>query len=182
MPKIGLTSKHISSTLTVEDCRNTLINRYKKTLKLQLQPGMHSKCTGFDDLHTRITLHNKRTGNRGEESWKEELTGSINGIFNAKVDGCLPTRILLLGAAGCGKTTTIDKLAYDWAVGAEESPLRDTPLVFLVKFRKTDKRCSLGQAIVSQLLARIKGVTAQEIENFIEEYEDDCCILLDAWI
>ena len=167
--------------LTVEECRNTLINRYKKTLRLQLQPGMHSKYTTFEDLHTRVTLHHTRMGPRGKQTWKEELKGSINSIFTTKVEGEFPTRILLLGAAGYGKTTAVAKLAYDWSIGAEDSPLRDVPLVFLVKFRETDKNWSLGDAIVSGLLAHLKGITAEEIEKFLIENEKDCCILLDGY-
>ena len=153
----------------------------RRTLRLQLQPGMHSKYATFDDLHTRVTLHHTRIGARGKKTWKEELKGSINDIFTTKVEGQFPTRILLLGEAGRGKTTAVAKLAHDWAMKAEKSPLRDVPLVFLVKFRDTDQTWSLGEAIVSGPLAHLKGVKAEEIEKFIIENEEDCFILLDGY-
>ena len=144
---------------------------------------MHSKYTTLEGLHTRVTLYLKRTRFRGKETWNEKLEGSINEIFTTRVDrhGDLPYRILLLGAAGCGKTTTIDKLAYDWAIGAEDSPLQHVPLVFALKLNKVDKHCSLGQAIVTQVLAHIRGIMADEIEKFIKENENFCCILLDGY-
>ncbi|XP_041479599.1 uncharacterized protein LOC121427323 [Lytechinus variegatus] len=172
----------ITTKLSVKRCRERLIDHYRKTCKIALKPWDKTNYAGYDDLHTRISLLVSERGQRGgDEVKKVTLPGSINDIFKTEVDGSLPNRILMIGGAGIGKTTSLAKLAYDWAHGAEDSPLKDVPLVFALKFRRSGKHTSLGEAIVKQLLGKIDGVTPQEIEKFIDENEEDCVILLDGY-
>ena len=160
-------SKRISSNMTGGECRNLLIDRYKTNARIQLRPGRPKEHTDFADLHTRVSVHKKVRGPRGDETWKEELKGSIDDILVTEVDGRLPARIILLAAAGYGKSTALAKLAYDWAIGAKNSSLKNVPFVFFLQFRKTKRKCSLGKAIVDQLLRN--NVTSEEIEIFISE-------------
>lgn len=174
--------KLVTPKLSVENCRERLVDQYKKTCKIALKPWDKTNYADYDDLHTRISLLVSERGQRGgDEVKKVPLPGSINDIFKTKVDGTLPSRILMIGGAGHGKTTSLTKIAYDWATGAENSPLKDVPLVFALKFRRSDKRTSLGEAIVRQLLGKLEGVTPEEIEKFIDENEEDCVILLDGY-
>ena len=168
--------------MTGEQCIQILKSHYKKAGKLHLRPWDRTSYTEFRDLHVRLSLHKVDRGKRGgEEIRKVPLPGSTKDIFSTKVDGSLPNRILMLGAAGYGKTTTIAKIAYDWACENRDSPLENVPFLFALKFRQTDKDTSLGDAIVTQLLGHANNITAEEIEKFIGENQDACTILLDGF-
>ena len=174
-------SKRITPALTVAECNANLKDIYKKAGKIQLRPWNKSNYTEFEDMHTKISLHKNVRGNRGVDIRKIPLPGSTNDVFTTKFDGCLPYRILLLGAPGYGKTTAISKMAYDWANGFEDCPISHVPLLFVLKLRRIDKQMSLGQAIWSQLLSHIKGIAPEEIERFIDDNEEDCIFLLDGY-
>ena len=116
----------------------------------------------------------------GFEIRKIPLDGSTDDIFRTKVDGSRPTHILLLGAAGYGKTTTLAKLAHDWAQ-KEDSPLAEFLFVFLLQFRGTHQDISLGEVICTQLLYDLIAVTPAGIEQFIRANANHCGFLLDGY-
>ena len=95
-------------------------------------------------------------------------------------DGSVASHILLLAAAGHGKTTALAKFAHDWANQVSGSPLNKFRYLFLLLLRKAKKDSSLGEVIISQLLKHIKGITPSGIENFIRKNQKLCCFLLDG--
>ena len=173
--------KRISRDMTVMLCREKLVNHYKRTVRVQLSPWKPKHFRTMQDLHTKISLHRKDVDIRGERTRKVPIEDSVNGIFTVEVDGCHPTHVLLVGAAGSGKTTSIEKIAHDWATQAADSPYRDIPLLFALKFRKTGKPVSLGNAIITQLLGNDAGVTVEELERIIRENEEHCWFFLDGY-
>ena len=127
----------------------------------------------------RVALHVKQPEKRGTTTKKIPLE-QPDHIFTVKVDGSGASHILLLGAAGHGKTTTLAKFAHDWANQVPGSPLNKFLYVFLLISRGAKKDSSLGEVLIVQLLKPIKGITPAGIEKFILKNQRRCCFLLDG--
>ncbi|XP_041467412.1 uncharacterized protein LOC121417746 [Lytechinus variegatus] len=172
--------KKISESLTVGQCREKLRHRYlDKLCKIQLKPWDKSNYAELKDLHTVVTMMMKDSIGRDTQK-KEELEGYVDKIFSTKVNGRLPSRILISAPAGVGKTTAVAKIAYDWAEEKKESALEHLPLLFVVKFRNTSHRTTIGEAIKFQLLSDVDDLTPKGIESFIRRNQGICHIILDG--
>ncbi|XP_041467399.1 NACHT, LRR and PYD domains-containing protein 6-like [Lytechinus variegatus] len=172
--------KKISESLTVGKCREKLRHRYlDKLCKIQLKPWNKSDYAELKDLHTVVTMMRKDSSGRDTRK-KEKLEGSVDEIFSTKVNGRLPSRILISAPAGVGKTTAVAKIAYDWAQEEKESTLEQLPLLFVLKFRNTSHKTSIGEAIKSQLLSDVDDLSPEEIESFIRRNQGICHIILDG--
>ena len=148
--------------------------------RLHLKPWDPESYTPFDDLLVRIALHVQQPEDRGRTIKKIPLKESID-IFAVEVDGSSASHILLLAAAGHGKTTALAKFAHDWANQVPGSPLNKFRYLFLLILRGAKKDSSLGEVIIAQLLKPIKGITPAGIENFIRKNQKLCCFLLDGY-
>ncbi|XP_063956855.1 uncharacterized protein LOC129263504 [Lytechinus pictus] len=172
--------KKISESLTVGQCREKLRHRYlDKLCKIQLRPWDKSNYAELKDLHTVVTMMRKDSSGKNTKK-KEELEGSVDKIFSTKVNGRLPSRILISAPAGVGKTTAVAKIAYDWAQEKKESALEQLPLLFAVRFRNTGHMTSIGEAIKAQLLSDVHDLKPDDIESFIRENQEICHIILDG--
>ncbi|XP_041467457.1 uncharacterized protein LOC121417787 [Lytechinus variegatus] len=144
-----------------------------------MKPWDKNDYAEFKEMHTVVTMVKKDS--RGEDiKEKEILQGSVGDIFSAKVNGRLPSRILISAPAGRGKTTAVAKMAHDWVHKERGSGLEDLPLLFVVKFRNTSQRTSIGEAIISQLLSDVDDLTPEGLESFIREHQGICHIVLDG--
>ncbi|XP_030849832.1 protein NLRC5-like [Strongylocentrotus purpuratus] len=174
----GIYNKKISASLTVERCREKLENKYRKKLcKIQMKPWDQSDYAELEDMHTAVTMV-KKDANGQDTKKKEKLKGSE--IFSTKVNGELPARILISAPAGRGKTTAVAKMAHDWVHRKKGSALEHLPLLFVVKFRNTSRRTSIGEAIKDQLLSDVDDLTPEGLEKFIRENQGICHIILDG--
>ena len=170
----------ISPDLTVGECREKLIDHYKKeTCKVQLRPWDKEDTIDVKNIFTVVQMVTKdRTGANMLE--RTLLRGSVNDIFSVEVNGNRPDRILLIAAAGKGKTTAVAKLAYDWAHSVEIPPLKDLPLLFVLKLRNVDAGSSIEQAIISELLSDVKYLVPGNLERFLYKNQKHCYIILDG--
>eukprot|EP00057_Strongylocentrotus_purpuratus_P014159 XP_011668633.1 PREDICTED: protein NLRC5-like [Strongylocentrotus purpuratus] len=173
-------SEKISESLTVQQCREKLKDKYLKQLcKIQMTPWDRNDYADFEDMHTVVTVVKKDA--RGKDTKKKEiLKGSVSEILSTKVNGKLPARILISAPAGRGKTTAVAKMAYDWVHGERGSALEHLPLLFVVKFRNTSQLTSIGEAIKSQLLSDVDDLTPEGLESFIRKNQGICHIILDG--
>ncbi|XP_030849817.1 uncharacterized protein LOC115927731 [Strongylocentrotus purpuratus] len=128
-------------------------------------------------MHTAVTMV-KKDANGQDTKKKEILKGSE--IFSTKVNGELPARILISAPAGRGKTTAVAKMAHDWVHRKKGSALEDLPLLFVVKFRNTNRLTSIGEAIQTQLLSDVDDLTPEGLESFIRQNQSICHIILDG--
>ncbi|XP_030849741.1 uncharacterized protein LOC105446828 [Strongylocentrotus purpuratus] len=175
-----ISSKKISDSLTVEQCREKLKNNYLHELcKIQMKPWDQNDYAEFKDMHTVVTMV-KKDVNGQNTTMKEILQGSVSDIFSTKVNGILPARILISAPAGRGKTTAVAKMAYDWVHRERGSALEHLPLLFVVKFRNTGQLTSIGEAIKSQLLSDVDDLTPEGLESFIRKNQGICHIILDG--
>ena len=173
-------TEKISESLTVQQCREKLKNKYLDQLcKIQMTPWNQSDYAEFKDMHTVVTMVKKNADGK-DTNEKEILHGSVADIFSTKVNGRLPARILISAPAGRGKTTAVAKMAYDWVHREEGSALEHLPLLFVVKFRNTSQLTSIGEAIKSQLLSDVDDLTPEGLESFIRKNQGICHIILDG--
>ncbi|XP_071809978.1 NLR family CARD domain-containing protein 4-like [Asterias amurensis] len=106
---------------------------------------------------------------------------SYEGIFKFQThkEGIPIKRIVVSGSAGIGKTTLIDKIAYDWALGTCQT-LNKFELVFVLKMRSIKQASNLTEAIGHQLVAK-DSLDASALEEFIDKNQDKVLILLDGF-
>ena len=168
-----------SADILSRELREILMKRYKRQ-KLHLKPWDPKSFTSFDDLLVRIAVHVKQPDERGTTTKKIPLE-QPGDIFTVEVDGLIASHILLLAAAGHGKTTALAKFAHDWANQVPGSPLNKFRYLFLLILRGAKKDSSLGEVIIAQLLRGMKGITPAGIENFIRKNQRRCCFLLDGY-
>nr|XP_054766023.1 NACHT, LRR and PYD domains-containing protein 1 homolog [Lytechinus pictus] len=144
-----------------------------------MKPWDKDDYAEFEEMHTVVTMVKKDS--HGEDIKENEiLQGSAGKIFSAKVNGRFPPRILISAPAGRGKTTAVAKMAHDWIHKEHGSGLEDLPLLFVVKFRNTSKKTSIGEAIISQLLSDVDDLTPEGLERFIRQHQGSCHIVLDG--
>ncbi|XP_072044888.1 NLR family CARD domain-containing protein 4-like [Amphiura filiformis] len=164
-------------------CREELKSYYISSLcKIPLFPGDMSKCVDLKDIYTKVSivmdLPTPCSSIRIPLESHEE-------IFTRKTDdGQFYTRLLLVGPAGYGKTTTTAKIAYDWANVIDspgiDSSLSDIGLLFVVNMRWVEHTSNLEDAILSQMLPEDTEMTKELLRSKIKELGDRVIIILDA--
>ena len=109
---------------------------------------------------------------------------SYDELFSLKNNRNKPVlRVVLKGEAGCGKTTLVDKIAYDWAqgiTGKETSALSKYDLLFSLKMRHFDEGMSLVDAIFDQLLPADSKVSRKGLERYLSENAETVVVVFDG--
>ncbi|XP_030846992.1 uncharacterized protein LOC115926429 [Strongylocentrotus purpuratus] len=171
-------SVKIAKNFTVSDCREKLEFHYRlKTTDILKK----LEFSNSDNDLPVIVVH--RIVKRGKNMYVEKiplLEGSVNEILRTRKNGALPTRIVIFGRAGIGKSTLVAQMAQEWVERVPGSPLQDVSLLFVLKMKFLDNHGSLGQAIVNQLLNDVRGLTAQGIDQLIEDNQSECMVVLDG--
>ncbi|XP_072047311.1 uncharacterized protein [Amphiura filiformis] len=93
--------------------------------------------------------------------------------------------VLVRGDAGTGKTTLINRLAYQWADlptkdadGESQDPLSKFDLVFALNIRRMQSGMNLADCIQDQLLP---DMSKEAITNMLITHADKCLFLLDGY-
>ncbi|XP_072037295.1 NLR family CARD domain-containing protein 4-like [Amphiura filiformis] len=90
-------------------------------------------------------------------------------------------RVLLMGEAGSGKSTTAANLAYKWALNDKESPLFKFTLVFMIHMHEIqDSNASLVDLIFEQILAEDSQVSREGLKSYITSNPTDVLLLFDG--
>ena len=106
---------------------------------------------------------------------------SLDDIFTRKTDeGQVYTKLLIAAPAGFGKTTTMAKIAYDWASGAKNSPLTDICLLFVINMRWVNGTSNLEDVILAQLFPSDTQINAKQLLACVTELGSKAAIVLDA--
>ena len=159
-----------------------LIHQYKtRTCKIQIKPWDRESVEDIRNIYTVVTMYKKdSSGKTVGRNEKVVLRDSVDEIFRTTVNGTLPHRILVLAAAGKGKTTAVAKMAYDWAYCTQGSPFEHLPLLFILKLRNVDKNMTLEEAILNELLTDVRGLTPDKLQNFVYCNQTLSWIILDG--
>ena len=177
MPLFSEHDQPVSLDITL--FRRQLQEHYLQSLcKIPRFPGDTESCLDMDEIYTNLSIHYDMA--KPCAPIKIPLK-SHHEIFTRTVNGVLPRRILVLGRGGSGKSTLLAKIAYDWAMEDEKSPLKDIPLLFLLNMRHMQYDSDLEDAIFRQLLPKDTVITKNSLRNFLEKNPDSAMILLDSY-
>ncbi|XP_041466982.1 uncharacterized protein LOC121417364 [Lytechinus variegatus] len=171
-----ITGVSVTKNFTVSDCREKLQFHYRIETCKGLKKHEH-----FPSYLPIVDVH--RIVKRGKNVYVEKTPlkdGSVKEILRTRKDGALPSRIVIFGPSGIGKSTLVAQMAHDWAERVPGSPLNDVLLLFVLKMKFMTNHGTLGQAIVNQLLSDVRGLTAQGIDQLIEDNQTECMVVLDG--
>ena len=132
----------------------------------------------LDDIFTRLKIVKK--GKTLGTLTDDEIT-NMTAIFKPHPD-CQKPRILLIeGEPGMGKTTYLQKLAYDWATEQDEWDASFPSIEVLLLLRCNDIKSGIWQAIDDQLLPDdIDEQAKEDFFRFIRENQTKVLLLLDG--
>ena len=184
-----MTSSQASLELDLEQLREELVQYYLDVLcKIKFIPWDEESYVDLPKFFTKLSIVMQDTISMANGQRNVlPLEGSHNGIFTIgysgghRAPGRVPTRILLEGEAGMGKTTLVAKLAHDWATRADSSALKDLPLFLAIPLREWDPAWSIGTAVRQCILAKDSTITAKQIDNFIKTNPKAAKIVLDGY-
>ena len=137
-------------------------------------------CMTIDPASTVIILNQEVKRGKALAVEKVVLAESINDILRMKKGDSFPNRIAIIAPPSLGKTTTVAKMVHDWTYSNADSPLKEVPLLFALRMQYMNNQTLLGQSIISQLLGNDKDVSAKNLEEYIEENQSKCMLILDG--
>ena len=117
--------------MNVEKCQEQLNSYYNTLSKVKIIPWDDSSSIQIDEIYTPLSWvrdHRKPSGVTQEEL--EDYTD----MFKEDEYDRKPTRMLVYGQPGIGKSTFCKKAAYDWSKALKEI-LMNFSILLLIKLR-----------------------------------------------
>ncbi|XP_072039354.1 uncharacterized protein [Amphiura filiformis] len=164
----------------VAACQQELRHFYLQTLcKIPQFPGVKQNCLKMDDIYTNLSM----LINLPKPCAPIQIPlKSHHEIFIPRdKDNISPSRILILGNPGCGKSILTLKLAHDWAVKNPDSPLKNMDLVFALNMRWMTPETTLEESIFQQLLPKDTKLSERSLRDYIERNQSTCIVLFDSF-
>ena len=159
--------------MNVEKCQEQLKSYYNTFSKVKIIPWDDSSSIQIDEIYTPLSWvrdHRKPSGVTQEEL--EDYTD----MFKEK-----PTRMLVYGRPGIGKSTFCKKAAYDWSKALKEI-LMNFCILLLIKLRDV---CDVGNIRdvlrASKLLASDGPISVDSLYDYITNNQDKVLLILDGY-
>ncbi|XP_041466200.1 uncharacterized protein LOC121416787 isoform X2 [Lytechinus variegatus] len=153
----------------IKRCKDELQDKYRTDFcMIRADPLDPDSIVPFKDMYTSLFLEEEKRKKRSKLEYKD--------LFNLKVNGIFPKRIMVQGEAGAGKTTFLAKIAWDWI---NDSPdLSKFVWVLIIPLREA-KRYKIGQ-IVKSYLSKDNPATACQITEYIRSNPEKVFIACDG--
>ncbi|XP_041466224.1 NACHT, LRR and PYD domains-containing protein 12-like isoform X4 [Lytechinus variegatus] len=153
----------------IKRCKDELQDKYRTDFcMIRADPLDPDSIVPFIDMYTSLFLEEEKRKKRNKLEYKD--------LFNLKVNGIFPKRIMIQGEAGAGKTTFLAKIAWDWI---NDSPdLSKFVWVLIIPLREA-KRYTIGQ-IVKSYLSKDNPATACQITEYIRSNPEKVFIACDG--
>ena len=171
--KVHVCFLYFSEPLNVEKCQEKLKSYYDTFSKVKIIPWNESSSIEIDKIYTPLNWvrdHRKPSG-----VTKEELE-DYTDMFKGK-----PTRMLVYGRPGIGKSTFCKKAAYDWSKALREI-LMNFCILLLIKLRDV---CDVGNIRdvlrASKLLASDGPISVDSLYDYIINNQDKVLLILDGY-
>ncbi|XP_063959143.1 uncharacterized protein LOC129267255 [Lytechinus pictus] len=111
----------------IKMCRDDFQSKYRTDLcMIRSDPLDPDSVEQIKDIYINLDLE--------EEKKKKNTPLEYKNLFKIRINGEFPTRIMLQGEAGAGKTTLCAKIAWDWINGCPDVP--NYVWVLVVPFRE----------------------------------------------
>ncbi|XP_033095450.1 uncharacterized protein LOC117100015 [Anneissia japonica] len=170
----------VSEDDALELCFDAIKQHYLQTKnQIQLLPWDRSDIVSMDTLFTNLTMVIDLL--EPNEQLKIPLK-SYHDIFKKDTSSGAPvTRVLGYGRAGIGKSTLINKIAYDWAKGNKDSPITRFKLVIAFSMQKISPDEDIVEAMFKYgILTEEYTVYKALLNRFMRQHADQVAVLLDA--
>ncbi|XP_041466162.1 uncharacterized protein LOC121416767 isoform X4 [Lytechinus variegatus] len=153
----------------IKRCTDELQDKYRTDFcMIRADPLDPDSIVPFEDMYTSLFLEKEKRSKRNQLEYKD--------LFNLRVNGVFPKRIMIQGEAGAGKTTFLAKIAWDWI---NDSPdLSKFVWVLIIPLREA-KRYTIGQ-IVKSYLSKDNPATACQITEYIRSNPEKVFIACDG--
>ncbi|XP_041466204.1 uncharacterized protein LOC121416789 [Lytechinus variegatus] len=153
----------------IKRCKDELQDKYRTDFcMIRADPLDPDSIVPFEDMYTSLFFEEEKRKNRNKLEYKD--------LFNLRINGVFPKRIMIQGEAGAGKTTFLAKIAWDWI---NDSPdLSKFVWVLIIPLREA-KRYKIGQ-IVKSYLSKDNPVTACQITEYIRSNPEKVFIACDG--
>ena len=159
--------------MNIEKCQEKLKSYYDTSSEVKIVPWDDSSSIELTELYTPLNWmrdHRKPSGVTQEEL--EDYTD----MFKEK-----PTRMLVYGRPGIGKSTFCKKAAYDWSKALKEV-LKNFNILLLIKLRDV---CGVGNIRdvlrASKLLASDGPISVDSLYEYIINNQDKVLLILDGY-
>ncbi|XP_022100766.1 uncharacterized protein LOC110984673 isoform X2 [Acanthaster planci] len=166
----------------VDLCRAELIRFYGETMgKVPLLPWVSSDVSRIVDIFGEIQLMESR--NKTSRVVQRKLSSYAEMLMLTEFGEDQPvTHILLYGVAGCGKTTLVSMIAYDWALQKPGSPLAKFRLLFTINLRDLIKGTpTLMDAVYDQLLPEDTMVCQHSLRGYLHARSKEVLVIMDGF-
>ncbi|XP_041466239.1 uncharacterized protein LOC121416801 isoform X5 [Lytechinus variegatus] len=153
----------------IKRCKDELQDKYRTDFcMIRADPLDPDSIVPFEDMYTSLFLEEEKRKKRNKLEYKD--------LFNLKVNGIFPKRIMVQGEAGAGKTTFMAKIAWDWINDSPDLP--KFVWVLIIPLREA-KRYTIGQ-IVKSYLSKDNPATACQITEYIRSNPENVFIACDG--
>ena len=140
-----------------------------KFSKTRTSPLDDKSIKKLEEIYVNLSL---LTGKRKDQREDIAYESVIGGLTNTEHIA----RIAFVGEAGVGKTTLLQKMAYDWAHCRH---LRDVTILLFVPLREMESGSSLLD-ILQLYISRGVGLDCKKVEDFIRTDPEKVTFLLDG--
>ena len=159
--------------MNVEKCQEQLKSYYNTFSKVKITPWDDSSSIEINEIYTPLNWvrdHRKPSGVTQEEL--EDYTDMFKGK---------PTRMLVYGRPGIGKSTFCKKASYDWSKALKEI-LMNFGIVLLIKLRDVCDLEDIRDVLrASKLLASDGPISVDSLYDYIINNQDKVLLILDGY-
>eukprot|EP00057_Strongylocentrotus_purpuratus_P006232 XP_011660706.1 PREDICTED: NACHT, LRR and PYD domains-containing protein 3-like [Strongylocentrotus purpuratus] len=153
----------------IKRCADDFKFKYQTTLCMIRADALNpDSIVPFNDMYTNLLLKEKYREHKRPLEYRD--------LFDLKVNGEFPKRIMIQGEAGAGKTTFCSKIAWDWI---NDSPVLPKFVWVLVVPLCEAKQYTIGE-IAKSYLSKDNPATACQITEYIRSNAKDVFIAFDG--
>ena len=159
--------------MNVEKCQEKLKSYYDTFSKVKIVPWDESSSIEINEIY--IPLNWMRDHRKPSGVTQEELE-DYTDMFKGK-----PTRMLVYGRPGIGKSTFCKKAAYDWSKALKEILMNFT-ILLLIKLRDVCDLEDIRDVLrASKLLASDGPISVDSLYDYIIKNQDKVLLILDGY-
>ena len=165
--------KFFLELLNVEKCQEQLKSYYNTFSKVKIVPWDDSSSIQIDEIYIPLTWVRD---DRKPSGVTQEKLEDYTDMFKGK-----PTRMLVYGRPGIGKSTFCKKAAYDWSKALKEV-FMNFYIFLLIKLRDVCDLEDIRDVLrASKLLASDGPISVDSLYDYITNNQDKVLLILDGY-